>query len=485
MNKLPKNGKFALTYPKIFIVCCFLLAVFLVVYLLITVIVPALGGIYDYQRLRSAYLASGDLEWTQNIGGSQNEQNIATFLDSSDNIIIFGNTQSMDYDFSVEGGFITVLGRDGSTQNFISLGEYGIGRIVKVITAANNYIVLHDDGPNGTNVSLTTISMDLQNIGTPVDMSTTIEVTRKALEVFYNEDATAPRIIAIFDEVTNPQTQKNNIVAASFDLSLRQVSTTTIGQGLPPMLYLQSYLIKPQSLLIFANQIDQTNDTVTNALAISIKEIGQSETVNPLLTNQIDYQAMSVTPLKSGGFMMAVKTTGGNSVGKLATLTLTSDFSEILLNESGIPNLISAGFIPLSEGFYLFATFENYDSRLYFGTDNNNVLATELTDFDGVNSVDAFEHIDYIDSNNILIVGRSRDELFVMYLSASANQVIYRQSFGGSGVEQNADIILKDGVLTILCDSNSGELGKSDGDVPNNYGGFDTWVCRMDDLNLF
>jgi len=77
---------------------------------------------HDLRRAPRYLTASEDLAWETNFGGSGNETVVAAYPTLSDGVIIFGNTDSDDYDFlgqTKAGSFVLNVNKNGVMEGFL------------------------------------------------------------------------------------------------------------------------------------------------------------------------------------------------------------------------------------------------------------------------------------------------------------------------------------------------------------------------------
>lgn len=530
------------TYFRVFVILCFVAALLFVIYLVVQV-VPAMSNVFVYQRNRNSIEGNGAI-WTQNIGGSNDEETIKVFEDEyTSNVVVFGNTESLDYDLetlnagdntqksntkrtdtrdtnSNKAGYIAILDKDGTTIEFVPLRQYGVGRIVKVIIADNFYFVLSDDGDGGDMVTLTKVSLDIGRIGLGNDTNNTrdvlnvahnkavsqdiigetIQITTNpsnknkfALDIFYNDDLTKPLLLVLIAERSTSQYDKIGFFAATIDINnqmeqMEQISDATTTNDEYSLLYIEGYYFQGNRLILFANR--HNGSKIVHAVCIDFY-IGYSGEINPIqLAKNLQYEALAIMPQNNGGYTIVCKALDNDDEISLQIISIKQDFNGVNNETILSQNPLSAKLIPAVTGYYLFVIFEN-GGKLFFGKDSNTnaIIVEEIGASDFVNDITKvtdYDHIDYF-QNQLLVVGETKNDIFVLRLSG--NTVMYKQKFGGGGIEQNARLLIGQNVeqgqgtnqrVVVAYDSTSGTLGNSDGIIPNNFGGSDTIAMKLD-----
>ncbi|MCL2598618.1 MAG: hypothetical protein FWD76_01730, partial [Firmicutes bacterium] len=403
------------------------------------VLFPASTAPYLYFRQRASYAGQRDILQIQNIGGSKSEQTIASFAGQNGDLLVFGNTQSSDYDFDAPGGYLAILDKDLGTKDFVSLGAYGIANIVQVLLVQNYYFVLHDDGDKGEVVSITKIPTDLSKINEPVAIQSIRPNNKKALQLFYNDDLSAPKLFAVVS--TNPfESSKQNLLVASFNLDLVKLAETSMVDGAYSLDFLTAYPsgYDGNTLTLFANKYSPTqNYKYATEYTITL---GASAQEKKLDLSLVDYQSLAITPTHTGGFLLACMATDGSKSGLFFLIEVSAQGQ---VNHTYDQNQLfyhptSVKFLPSNRGVFLFvATKET--GGLYFGQGLQSIFEGEVLAMRGTQTIDDLRYVDYA-SNQLLLVGTQKFNAFVAYLVGE--QVLYKQTFGGSRQECNPHLLL-------------------------------------------
>ena len=130
-------------------------------------ITPEDPPVQPHNPLRNPRIAPDpNLAWETNLGGSKNEEVVAVF-GQKDFILIFGNTESDDYDFEDkgQGAFLIKLGFDGTPQEYIIYG----GILKEVIPKIENshgiidgYLLLLNDNNDSVIVEVNTDGKEIR-----------------------------------------------------------------------------------------------------------------------------------------------------------------------------------------------------------------------------------------------------------------------------------------------------------------------------------
>ncbi|MDR3022119.1 MAG: hypothetical protein LBU60_05575 [Clostridiales bacterium] len=465
-------------YTTIIIAINFSLIAVLVIYLVLNnKFKTTITNPYVHYRQRDAFVEQHrgtDIAWSQNIGGSLNENAVAIFKSPIDtNIIhIFGNTQSNDFDFDFAGSFMAILQDNGRTVDFITINK-GMD-IVKVIIENDQYIILQNGQDDNYVVAVTRINFTGEIIST---WSTTDTTNLYAKEIiFVNEDALNPNFIVIYSRFVG---------IFGYELIAVQINAALFPQNNPPISrieshysldFLSAYRFQNQ-LVIFAHE-SRTNSAVQTA-AIILQQVGGNAEFYRIDLN-FEYSTLDLQPCEQG-YIMVVVATDGTNIGATYIVRIDYDYTLSDLHNTKMKGVSFAKLLPHSKNYYVFLYSGQGGSMFLF--DLAAPPSTKLQDIDGFSDFKNITDYFYQDysNNKITIIGQSNRGVTINSIQEKTltKQVV----LGGSQSDREVNPIMlaekTTNTITLAMTSYSASLTQQDKDVVRNFGDGDIWIVRL------
>ncbi|MDR1138934.1 MAG: hypothetical protein LBK70_03555 [Clostridiales bacterium] len=431
---------------------------------------------YVHSRVRDAFVSqhyNTPIQWSQNIGGSLDEQAIAIF-EINDCYYIFGNSDSCDFDIDVNGGFLAILNRNGGTIGFWTINPNL--QVVQVILYNNEYIILQDGGDASNTVALTRMDLSGKILNT---WYTTDYLPIHAKVVLHNGNIFDPNYIVVYSRSLGLVGNQLIILSLPSDLNTNMLPPTTIIDSPYGIDYLQAYYINYQ-LLVFANEgVPETVHTTAFLL-----RIGSSPTVfrlNGINGPGFAYETLQVQPIQNG-FVLAVEAKSGFANGVLHLLTITFSLSQApyfgytsTLNTRMV-GVNSVRIIANISGYYIFVS--NGQGGNLFVLVNGTIQS--LQRILGLDRWIDIYNVVNIDFDNSLLVLAGTTSQGIAITTLDNNTITSEMYFGGSMREHSPILLSSNGGMIVLSNTHSATIDKQDGDVVRNFGGQDIWIFRIE-----
>lgn len=445
---------------------------------------------YVYSRYRDAYTqghVSKDINWSQNIGGSLDDTAVTTFYNKDYNqIIIFGNSSSNNYDIDKSGSFMAILSESGRTIEFYSIHP-GM-RMVQVLKYEDTYIVFQDSKADYKNATTgnETITIDIiDNTGKILNTWSKTDLNLKAEDIIMSNDILSPKLYAIYS-------RDLGVIGSQIIVSILPISLDTTIQ--PPTTiinspygvnYLGAYILANQ-LLIFANE---GIPSIVHTTAILLKVGGDPVfyRFNEKNGPGFEYNTISLQPVGKG-FVLASIAVSGETKGTLHLLNINMDMnsSEPLKYTSNTNTKLQGvdytKIITTITSYYLFAHNGQGGNMFYL---DRQIFPTlnRISGFEKWNSIDDYYILDYTTTSYIL-AGKSTKGINIAHIQD--NTITKTINYGGTknGQESSPLLIYTPDNIYITSNTSSANLTDKDGDVQLNFGEKDIWTVGMNTTSL-
>lgn len=428
---------------------------------------------YVHSRVRNSFVKEHqgtNIEWSQNIGGSLDENAIAVFESQTqnNNIFVFGNTQSYDFDFDFEGGFLAKLDQNGKTIEFVQINKDLF--ISKVIQFESGYLLLQDGGLDGNIVAASIMSLSGKMIST---WSTNDNANILANDLILDY-STQNSIIIIYSRSLG--VLGDELVAVRLPIGLNTVyqPPTTLISTPFGLKFLNAYILEKE-LLIFANEGVRT---FSNTVAITF-QVGASPNfvrINNANGPNFDYTTIALQPFSHGFVMASIANTGPNA-GTMYLLSLTSDLKFSLALTTRLQGVTFAKIIQTKYNFYLFA-YNGQGGNMFVTTIGIVATLQPLDGFDQWRDITSFVHTDF-DANEHIFVGTTNRGIGINVLKNDSVQFAY--IVGGTKNENESSplMLVEQNSILIVANTKSASLYSQDGDVVRNFGQSDVWIAQI------
>ncbi|MCL1945376.1 MAG: hypothetical protein FWF56_06215 [Firmicutes bacterium] len=436
---------------------------------------------YVHNRIRDAFVSQHfgtDIKWSQNLGGSMDEEIVDAFISNNGQLHIFGNSNSDDFDFDFAGSFMAILGKDGNTLQFKTINKDM--NIVSVITIDNEYLVLQDGGENSKIVIVSRVDTNGKVLA---NWSTTDTNYIYAENISLNDNTTDPSIIVIYSRHLGAIGSQLIALSLPNNLNTNTLPPTTIVDSPYGIQYLSSYCINSK-LLIFANE-GIPNVIHSTAIWATLGSSPQFVRFNGINGPGFDYQTLAISPIIDG-FILAVKASSGSTNGVLHLLTIAYDaynsstFVHTSTFNTRIMGVDNVEIIPNSTSCYIFA-HSGQGGQMFLLSNKSIPTLNKIYGFEKWKDISSIKSIEF-SSNTFALAGTLEKGIGLIIISDHAIQS--SQTFGGSKTsKENSPLILTKGEsLMIVANTSSADIYIRDGDVIRNFGMQDIWIIGLSQL---
>ena len=427
-----------------------------------------------HNRFRSARTSSQPhLNWELNIGGSGNETVIATFKLLNE-IIVFGNTTSTDYDFYGHdvGYFVVILNSNGTPIAYRTYaGTLETVHMVVDVEGVDDGFVLSVNTINESLVKLTNLNGAESH---RADVRRANSSHERILDIII-DDTSATSVFHAVIEHTSPLNQDHKslrvaLLNSSLGITHEQLFTHRSGYSLEYVRAIAGF----NSFRLFANaRCLVSRQTFLAAYSWRPPAFSEARTIN--VPDVARFETIDVLPnhARLNSYVALIRTEDS----RMRVVDLYNNMSSVSTRPlPGNYFSVSASIFSGTQNFYAFERRQGgIGAMARFNKQGVNVVYPPLNGFDRTVEINTVKCVALYSGNSTrrtIAVGRTADQIQVSDIRTQG--VANMRSFVAEGLVITNSIYVPDsGVLLI------GQSSSAGGAVGGHFGGTDLWIGKI------
>jgi len=413
------------------------------------------------------------LNWELNIGGSGNEEVIAAFK-PGDNIIIFGNTTSTDYDFygEIAGYFVAVLNSNGTPLAYrTSEGTLERVHMVTAVDGVEDGFILAINTQTESLVKKVSLA-GAENYPARVCVRSTLNPAIRPFERIVDiviDDSNSNTAFHAIVEVMSEQNQNHKrlrvaLIDRNLNITHNEFFTTRTGYSLE---YLRAFAVG-NTFRLFANARELTASG-RSFLAHYEWQVGGGVNDNHRVISaptNILFETIDIVPNSPiGGYVALIRTQTGHASLLNIRNNFTTSISQLGNNFMTNASLFSGG-----QNLYSFKRQSGGAGSLFRSNKIDAHASSPISGFGDFHSVNTVLRAGA--TNRTIVVGTNNDTLFISDIREQG--VVAQRSFEARGVSiVQTQYLEGNGILLVGNSTSSG------GAVGANFGGQDVWIAMV------
>ena len=395
--------------------------------------------------------ADAKLAWEMNLGGSGTDSVLSAY-ETASGILIFGNTESTDYDFANQekGCFVLLLGFNGKVINYAAYA----GELKKTIALDDGFLLCVNSEIACDLIQTDALGIEIHRINlksAPEDLL--LDVYRD----YFSAPDTEPYHAVV--EYTNPNTgyKELRIHVLSYKLEERYKRWFTRAQSLN---YIAGYSHR-NGFYLFSNLTGYNTSTLTyyNWRKNSSSENDFDNLAMPLIPK---YTCDSIIPVDVGRYAALIRTE--DNVPYL--VDCYQDFKRHALHDLGTVPAEKTLLIADAELYYAYV-YRTGDISAMYRFDQNLSVRDEVAGLKKLTGL----YCHTVTTRGTLFCGSTVNGIIVAGINQ--NGVSFESTFSSQNETIRIVVETTDGLILI------GESSAKGLNVGNNFGGTDIWVTKL------